>query len=332
MAKRLLAIAEDYRADSLRGDFIDRAQAADRAGVNMIFVTESVGHDAFIVLSEIARRTSQTKLCTRIASVWDRTPTALARAFKSLDVLSGGRAVMGIGAGDASITQPAFGMPYERPAKRLREYASVLPALVASEPVSFRGDIVNIDLPAGLRFPPVQKKVPLWVAASGQMNLRTVAQYADGWLTYLLPFSALPFAIKSIRKLTADAGRDPNAVAVQSSGVIVAKGPSTEVAKRRVRRIIAEWVVHGGFGLRELLCNQGYEDVVQEILQAKDSGNPAEAAVPESMQQDLIFVGETDACIERLDAERHAGAVLHQADVQTDDLSEFERELGRLVG
>ncbi len=109
-----------------------KAQAADRAGVHSVSVEEAWGRDAFSLLVQIADRTEQIQLATGIVNTFSRTPAALAQHFASLDEISGGRAIIGLGSSGPAVIEGLHGVPFSKPLARTKDYVQILRTLLAT--------------------------------------------------------------------------------------------------------------------------------------------------------------------------------------------------------
>ena len=170
---------------------LDAILEADRLGFDSIWSAEAYGSDAFTPLAWWGSQTSNVKLGTSIVQMSARTPAATAMAALTLDHLSGGRFILGIGASGPQVVEGWYGQPYPRPLARTREFVDIVRQVLAREkPVEFSGKHYQIPYEggAGLGKPlkstvhPVRTDLPIYLAAEGPKNVALSAEICDGWL------------------------------------------------------------------------------------------------------------------------------------------------------
>jgi F420-dependent oxidoreductase-like protein len=284
--------------------------AADRLGVDSVWTAEAYGSDAFSPLAWWGSRTSRIRLGTAVAQVSARTPTATAMAALTMDHLSGGRFVLGLGVSGPQVVEGWYGQPYARPLARTREYVDVVRQVLAREaPVTSAGPHYPLPLPDGagtglgkaLRATvhPLRADLPIHLAAEGPKNIALAAEIADGWL----PLFYSPRMDDAFRELLADgfARRAPERSAVSdfevSATVPVVVDEHVERAADKVRPFLALYV--GGMGAkganfhRDALDRLGYSAACDEIQAHYLAGRKdlAAAAVPTEMVEDVALVG-----------------------------------------
>ncbi|NTW39051.1 MAG: LLM class F420-dependent oxidoreductase [Cellulomonadaceae bacterium] len=315
---------------------LEAVVAADRLGFDSVWTAEAYGSDALTPLAWWGSRTERVRLGTAIAQISARAPTATAMAALTLDHLSGGRMILGLGASGPQVVEGWYGAPYPRPLARTREYVDVVRQVVRRE-APVRSDGPHYPLPyvggSGLGRPlrstvhPLRAHLPVHLAAQGPRNVALAAEIADGWL----PFLFAPRADATYRAALAEgfAARDPrlpgrDAFEVSAS-VAVAIDEDVERAADAVRPQLALYI--GGMGAkganfhREMVERLGYESECEEIarLFAEGRRDEAAAAVPTALVQDVALVGPVGAIRDRLDAWRETvvTSILVQGDITT---------------
>lgn len=301
----------------------DAVVAADRLGVDSVWTAEAYGSDAFTPLAWWGARTSRVRLGTAVAQLSARTPTATAMAALTLDHLSGGRFVLGLGVSGPQVVEGWYGQPYARPLARTREYVDVVRQVLAREaPVTSPGPHYPLPLPDGegtglgkaLRSTvhPLRADLPIHLAAEGPRNIALAAEIADGWL----PLFYSPRMDGTFRDLLAEgfarrsAQRSPESAFEVSATVPVVVDDHVERAADRVRPFLALYV--GGMGAkganfhRDALDRLGYADACDEIQAHYLAGRKdlAAAAVPTAMVEDVALVGPADKIARDLEAWR----------------------------
>ena len=145
MSKRLGLQIGFAGSPSERADIIKRVQIAEDLGVESAWVAEAWGRDAFSMLTHLAVTTKKIQLGTAIVNVFSRTPAVLAMTFGTLDELSGGRAIIGLGSSGANVVEHWHGVPFEKPATRLREYIEIIDMIMRQEKLNYGGKVFKLE-------------------------------------------------------------------------------------------------------------------------------------------------------------------------------------------
>src|SRR6059058_3460181 len=185
-----LGLATGYWTSGPPPGIQDSIAEAERLGFDSIWTAEAYGSDAFTPLAWWGSQTSRIRLGTAIAQISARTPAATAMAAITLDHLSNGRFILGLGASGPQVVEGWYGQPYPRPLERTREYVEIVRTVLAREaPVQFSGKHYQLpyDGGAGLGKPlkstvhPLRADLPIFLAAEGPKNVALAAEIADGW-------------------------------------------------------------------------------------------------------------------------------------------------------
>ena len=177
--------------DISNADMIAVAQRADALGYHSLWTGESWGRDLFTVLTMLACNTQTVKLGTGIATVFSRTPAIIAQSIASLDSISEGRAILGLGTSGRIVIENWHGLPYKKPLARTREYIEIIRQALAGEQVNHQGELFQLSR-FRMTARPVQQKVPIYLASLGPKNLELTGQIADGWLPAWIDGNQLP--------------------------------------------------------------------------------------------------------------------------------------------
>src|SRR5438105_3975638 len=170
---------------------LEAVRKAEELGFDSVWTAEAYGSDAFTPLAWWGASTSRIRLGTNIVQMSARTPTATAMSALTMDHLSGGRFVLGLGASGPQVVEGWYGQPYPRPLERTREYVEIIRTIVAREqPVEFRGKQYQVPYPGGtgLGKPlksivhPLRNDIPIYLGAEGPKNVAMAAEIGDGWL------------------------------------------------------------------------------------------------------------------------------------------------------
>src|SRR6201986_116364 len=166
--------------------WLELAREAERFGVDSIWVPEFWAYDAFTPLAAIAARTERVRLATGIAQLGARTPAMLAMSAMSLQNISGGRFVLGIGTSGPQVMEGWHGVRFSRPVRRTRETIEIIRMITAGERLSYAGEVYQLPLP-GSEGTAIRSRagacfVPVSAAALGPANLALTGELADGWI------------------------------------------------------------------------------------------------------------------------------------------------------
>ncbi|MDZ7727964.1 MAG: LLM class flavin-dependent oxidoreductase [Dehalococcoidia bacterium] len=310
-----------------RDAVFDDVRAADEAGVDTIWVGESWGEDAFTLMTQVVERTKHINVGSAIVNVYSRTPGTIAQHFGTLDVVSGGRMVIGLGTSGANVIEHFHGVPFKFPLRRLQEYVDIIKLLIAGEPLEYEGELFEMSRGFTLRFERQRDHIPIYLATLAPASLRTTSERADGWLPIWTPMEVLPQLSEEIRLQATKAGRPADAVTVRSPGGVVVTN-DVERVRAQIAGTFAFYVARMGEFYYRHIHRIGYGEVADSIREAWESGGSAAGAVavPADLQQSLTYVTDSiDAARERLAAEAEAGVGLHTVQVDAETPKEAER-------
>lgn len=316
----------DYRA------IIKRVKIADAVGVHSVWIPEAWGRDAFTLLSLLAYETDRIRLGTGIVNVYSRTPSALAQHFATLDELSEGRMLIGLGTSGAQVIEHFHGVPFEPPRTRLKEYVEIMQMLLKGEKLHYEGALFNLQRGFTLRFQPVRDRIPIYLATLNAKALKLTAELADGWLPIWLPMKKLKAEIDRVRSMSVAAGRPANAVSVRAPGSVAV---TSDVAKVRAAHAATAAFYIGRMGVyyAAQLSRLGHADTVEKVKAAwKDGSRAAAQAVTDELVDETLCAGSAEECLDRLEAQAECGVDIHTVNVEAADSRTYERTLKTLVG
>jgi F420-dependent oxidoreductase-like protein len=313
----------------------DQVTALEKAGLDTVWVAEAYGFDSPTLMGYLAARTETVEIGSAILNVYSRTPGALAQTAAGLDNVSGGRAILGLGASGPQVIEGWHGVPYDKPLGRTREVVEIVRAALRRETLRYDGRVFHLPLPdgqgTGLGKPlkmltkPERPRVPIYIAALGQKSVEATAEYADGWLPFL-------FAPERSHDVWGDAlekGRakrqDGLAPLEISAGGMVAVGDDVKAMLDLARPMFALYI--GGMGARgknfynDLACQYGFEEAATKIQDLYLGGNKrdAEALVPVELLEMCNLVGPASYVRERIAAFAEVGVTNLQVLPVADD-------------
>jgi F420-dependent oxidoreductase-like protein len=301
----------------------DEVVALEQAGLDTVWVAEAYGFDSPTLMGYLAARTETVEIGAAILNVYSRTPSALAQTAAGLDNVSGGRAILGLGASGPQVIEGWHGLPYDKPLTRTREVVDIVRMALRRERLDHDGKIFTLPLPAdqglGLGKPlkmltkPERPAVPIYIAALGQKNVEGTAEYADGWLPFM-------FAPERAKDVWGDALAAGNAKRQEGlgplevvAGGMVCVGDDVKGMLDFARPMAALYI--GGMGAKgknfynTLVSEYGFEKEAAQIQEMYLGGNKrdAEAVVPLELLEMCNLVGPESYVKERIAAFAEAG-------------------------
>jgi F420-dependent oxidoreductase-like protein len=290
----------------------DLVDEAERLGLDAVFAAEAWGSDALTPLAWYGSRTSRVRLGTAIVQLSARTPTGCAMHALTLDHLSGGRAVLGLGVSGPQVVEGWYGAPFGKPLARTREYVSVVRQVLAREapvvndgvhyPLPYSGDdATGLGKPLKPITHPLRADLPIWLGAEGPRNVALAAEIADGWL----PLFYAPRLGPMYEKWLAEGFARPGARRTREKFEVCATAQVVVTDDRErtleaMKPYLALYI--GGMGSkqrnfhRDVFVRMGYGAETEQIQQAYLAGekDKAAAAVPDNLVEDITLVGSTE--------------------------------------
>jgi F420-dependent oxidoreductase-like protein len=299
-------------------DQLQVVQEAERLGYDSVWAAEAYGSDAATVLAWLAAGTSKVKLGSAIFQMPGRSPAMTAMTAATLDELSGGRMVLGLGTSGPQVAEGWHGQRFGQQLQRTRDYVAVVRMALARERVQYRGETLELPLPDGpgkalkLMIGPVQPRIPIYLAAIGPKNTALAAEIADGWI----PTFFSPEHVADLRALLAQgasrAGRALEGFEIAPM-VNAYVSDDREAARNLMRPVLALYI--GGMGSRkqnfynQLVMRYGFEQAAGEIqdLYLDGKKDEAAAAIPDELIDMVSLCGPREVVRDRLAAFRDAG-------------------------
>ncbi|MEY9845990.1 LLM class F420-dependent oxidoreductase [Streptacidiphilus sp. MAP5-3] len=304
-------------------DNIAVAQEADRLGYSVCWAAEAYGSDAATVLAYVAAKTERIDVGSAIFQIPARTPTMTAMTAATLDTLSGGRFRLGLGVSGPQVSEGWYGVKFDKPLARTREYVEIIRKAMSRERVAHDGANWTLPLPGGpgkalkLTIHPVRERIPLYIAAIGPKNLELTGEIADGWLGIFFAPEQAELSLASVRAGREKAGLTLDGFDVAPNVPIAVAASDSEADLAAAADIFRHYTALyvGGMGSKEqnfynrIACRMGYEAAADEIQKLYLSGDKAAAAaaVPQQLIDSTTLVGTRDRIADRLRAYADAG-------------------------
>jgi F420-dependent oxidoreductase-like protein len=302
--------------------------AAEESGFDAVFTAEAWGSDAFTPLAWWGRETSRVRLGTSIVQMSGRTPTSIAMHALTLDHLSGGRVVLGMGVSGPQVVEGWYGQPFGKPLARTREVVEIIRKVLAREapvtndgphyPLPFTGEnAVGLGKPLKSIVHPLRADIPIWLGAEGPKNVAQTAEIADGWIPiFYTPNTAAmydPWLAEGFARPGARRRRDDFEIAATCHVQIVSGSEEKQAVIDGMKPIVALYM--GGMGAKDqnfhkmVFERMGYEAVAQKVQELYLEGrkDDATALIPDDLVDDMHIIGTEGEVRERAAAWAETG-------------------------
>jgi F420-dependent oxidoreductase-like protein len=294
-------------------DLFPLVEEAERLGFDSVWVAEAWGTDAVSVLGWLAAKTGRIKLGSAIMQIPGRSPANAAMTAATLDLLSGGRFLLGLGTSGPQVVEGWHGQPWGKPLGKTREYVEIVRAALRREIVAHEGDhyripwdgpgATGLGKPLKLMLRPLRDEIPIYLAALGPKNVALAAEIADGWLPIFVDPERFDDAFGPSL-----AAAPPDFEIAATASVLV--GDDVDGLRDALRPHVALYV--GGMGAKgrnfynALVRRYGWEDEAERIQELYLAGKQREAiaAVPDALVDAVALVGPKERIAERLEAWR----------------------------
>jgi F420-dependent oxidoreductase-like protein len=327
------------------GQQLELVREAESAGFDSVWAAEAYGSDTATVLAWLAGQTEKIRVGSAIFQMPARTPAMTAMTAATIDQLSNGRMILGIGSSGPQVAEGWHGQPFPKQLKRTREYVEILRKALARERLEYDGEIYRLPLPDGpgkalkLMIGPVQERIPIYIAAIGPKNTQLTGEIADGWIPTFFSPEHVGEARSLLEEGAGRAGRGLDDFDIAPT-VQVAIDDDVDRARDVMRPFLALYV--GGMGSREknfynaLMRRYGFEDAAEEVQELYLSGKKEEAAAalpPEFIDQTSLC-GPKELIAERMSVYRDAGVgtlILSPMSLDPDERKRMVHELAELA-
>ena len=300
-------------------DQLEIVQEAERLGYDSVWTAEAYGSDAATILGWLAGQTSTIRLASGIFQMPGRSAAMTAMTAATIDQLSDGRMILGIGSSGPQVSEGWHGVRFAKQLARTRDYVAAIRLALARERLEYEGDTLVLPLPDGpgkalkLTISPVQERIPIYIAAIGPKNTQLAAEIADGIIPTLFSPEHVAVMRAEVEAGVARAeGKTVDDVEI-APGVQVYVGDDWQAARDLMRPFLALYI--GGMGSREknfynqLVRRYGFEEAAEEVQNLYLAGDKeaAMAALPDDLIDTVSICGPKEHVRERLAAYREAG-------------------------
>jgi F420-dependent oxidoreductase-like protein len=294
------------------------AREAETLGYDSVWTAEAYGSDAATVLAWLAAGTSRIKLGAAVFQMPGRTPAMTAMTAATIDQLSQGRMILGLGSSGPQVAEGWHGQRFGRQLQRTREYVEVVRLALSRQRLEYHGETLELPLPDGpgkalkLTIAPYQERIPVYLAAIGPRNTALAGEIADGWIPTFFSPEHVGLFREHLSDGAARSGRSLDDLEIAPT-VNAFVSDDLELARNMMRPGLALYV--GGMGSRQqnfynaLVGRYGFETAAAEVQELYLSGRKEEAcrALPDELIDQVSLCGPRLRVAERLDAYRAAG-------------------------
>jgi alkanesulfonate monooxygenase SsuD/methylene tetrahydromethanopterin reductase-like flavin-dependent oxidoreductase (luciferase family) len=321
---------EDYSAPHALERELEVTKIADDLGYEMVCVSEAWGISVLPWLAIAARETKQIKLGTAIINDYSRTPAAAAQEFAALDVISGGRMMLGLGSSAPAVVEQFHGVPFGRPLTRLREYVEIFKLLIRGDRLVYEGSEFQLTRGFTLDYHRPRNDIPVYIAAITPRSIRQTAEIADGIIPIHWPKERFRELRADLDTYAREAGRDASALTIAPHmSVWITDGTNDKEQWHSAKEHLSQYINRMGDFYWQMFERFGYEAEVSASRAAFAERNREAAihAVSERMVRDIDVIGSVEEAREQLQERSDLGADLQLLK----KLPSEPREAGRIL-
>jgi alkanesulfonate monooxygenase SsuD/methylene tetrahydromethanopterin reductase-like flavin-dependent oxidoreductase (luciferase family) len=287
---------------------LEIARAAEQAGFGVVVIPESFGRDGFTLSDRLLAATERIHVCFGIANVFSRSPAVLAQTAATLDELSGGRFLLGLGGSTPNLVEGWHGLKFEKPLARVRETIEMARRIWRGDRSPFEGEVFRAG-GVKLGFAPVRSQVPVWLAALLPRSLELAGELADGWMPTLSPIEIIGAGRAAIARGAARARRDPLDVTIAPTLNLMVTDDAESVLPM-LKFAVAIYYGPQNSPYARAAADLGYADDVAEIVKhyAKGGSRAAAQATSDRLARSMAVAGPLDDCRRQIAAIFRSGA------------------------
>ena len=279
-------------------DILEFAKQLDyKPQANSLWIPESWGREAFVMLGAIAAMTSRIKLGTSVVSMFSRSPATLAMAASTLDNISLNRTIIGIGASTPILAEDWHGIKFVHPLKRMREYVTCFRIISSGETINFDGNFFKLKN-IKIMHPSQRKEIPVFLGAVNTGMIKLATEIADGIILYLSPLDELKKSVQRIKSLTSSKSKSFEICSVFITAI---SNKYPDLARERAAKTLAFYVAVGKY-YNEFLSFHGFKNEVEQITTEYQNHGIENISkfVTDPMLDSLTIYGTTEDCFKSL--------------------------------
>jgi alkanesulfonate monooxygenase SsuD/methylene tetrahydromethanopterin reductase-like flavin-dependent oxidoreductase (luciferase family) len=277
-----------------RDQSLEKLRLADQLGYDSVWFGETWGYDIVTTMGEVVRATERIKVGSGIMNVYSRSPGVIASTFATLDEISGGRMLIGLGTSGANVIEHFHGVPFEKPMRRLREYVEIINMLLHGERLVYQGEIFKLERGFRLQASLVRDHIPIYIAAITPGSIVQTGEIADGLIPIHWPKDKYTSVRQRLDRGAKRSGRTGSDIVVApylTTGYVLDESQRAAV-HRQSKQPISWYVGRMGVFYKEMLAREGYPEETKAIEAAWGGGQDAAIdAVPDYMSDNITVVG-----------------------------------------
>jgi alkanesulfonate monooxygenase SsuD/methylene tetrahydromethanopterin reductase-like flavin-dependent oxidoreductase (luciferase family) len=266
---------------------LECSEILSNTSIDTIWIPETWGMENFSMLSMVSQKAPQPKIGSSIINIFSRSPASIAMGATTVDTISNGRLILGLGTSSPPIVEDFHGSKFENPVVRMKEYVEIIKMITSGKPVNYSGDIFQLKN-FSLLIKPKRKTIPIYLAAVNKKMLDLTWNIADGVIFYLRPLKEMKSTIQTMQS------KQKIDVTCQ---MITCVSEDSEIAINRCKKTLAFYVAVGKI-YREFLAKNGYANETNDIFEEfKKSGlESIHEFVSDSMVKSLTIAGDPETC------------------------------------
>ncbi|MFB0900770.1 MAG: LLM class flavin-dependent oxidoreductase [Dehalococcoidia bacterium] len=292
---------------------MEKIKIAEDLGYECVVVPESWQLSAIPWLSLIAEHTNKIQIGTSIINSFSRSPAALAQDYATLEIISEGRMILGIGSSSAAVVENYHGIPFKKPLRRLKEYTEIFNILISGEKLFYEGEIYNLTQGFSLRYDRPRDHVPVWIASLTPKSLEQSGEIADGIMPVHWPSTRMNELRQQLDIGAKKINRDVNEVTIAPhSHLFILDGNNDNEIWDEARRPLEMYINRMGNFYHEMMARTGWEKEVrasQDAFAKKDK-DKAVQAISNEMVEEIQVIGTIEQIREKLQQRSDNGADL----------------------
>ena len=277
---------------------LECSEILSKTSVDTIWIPETWGMENFSMLSAVSNKTKKQKIGSSIINIYSRSPSAIAMGAATVDTLSDGRLVLGLGASSLPIIETFHGYKFEKPLQRMKEYVEIIRLVLSGKQVNYTGEIFDLKNFV-LLIKPKRETIPIYLAAVNQKMVDLAWNISDGVIFYLRPLNEMKQTITKMQS------RKKIDITCQ---IITCVAEDSDIAIKRAKKTVAFYVSVGKV-YREFLAKNGFKSETEAIFdEFKKTGFKSNHEfVTDSMMKSLCISGNPEECKKQLQSFRKTG-------------------------
>ena len=313
---------------------LEKIQIAEELGYERVSAAESWTPSPLPFLSLVAANTSKIEIGTSILNCFSRTPAALAQEFASLDQISEGRMVLGLGSSGEFVIEHFHGLEFRKPLRRLREYVEIFNMLIGGEPLNYEGEIFQMSRGFKLRVAPLRDHIPVYIAGITPKSIRQTGEIADGIIPIHWPKSRFKSLKEELTEAARGAGREDAEITIATqTHMQILDGTRDEEQWQAARQPLQYYINRMGVFYWQMLSREGFEGEVaaSRAAWAERDVEGSFAAISDEMVREIEVIGPIEEVREQLRERSHLGADIQMLHMPEGSVAEVGQTLEALL-